>query len=728
MKRKVVGRFAPLTVINRKDPTSNGVPEGDKPTMNGHPNPARRAKTTATRAALALACITLPLTATTAVLVGAGPAYAGSWIEVSCVNPSQSAAPSEGWTSFAAGGGYGSNNGTGCGPGSPMFALLSTDAGVAVGSVETLEYTPPSGSTLAGGSADVSMYADGYGYGASGTAVAYTPEYTYNSSNVLFQCASGLSPCANGTNDYSGVLGLPSNRGGTFYLSAGCGGESGRTCNEGGSNGAWSLVQLWWANFLLSNTATPAATGVGGTLLAANARGIEELAFTATDAGGPGVYETTAQVDGKTLYSGTPDTNSGACVPVGNSSGVLMFDYSQPCRQSESVDIPINTASLSDGQHTLKVTVEDAAQNSSVVYDGAITTDNAPANTAAPAIVAPSQVFVGTELSTQPGSWSAPTGAGSISYGYQWEDCDTQGNNCTPVTGAQSASYTPAPSDVGHTLRVLVNATDSDGLTSTSTAATGVVLSDQSSLGAPNGPGTTSSTSISISSSPTATASPSAGPTAGAGVANGTLASETAQIRLGVKRTISRSFSRSPLQVNGRLLNGQGQAIGNASLDIVQQTAGSSSSRVIGHATTQANGTFIAHVPAGASRQIDVAYCAFSGDASYAAQAKLEEYVNAAVQLNVTPRDTGPEGTILLTGKVLGPIPSQGVIVDLLVHYRGHWEPFRTPRTDAAGEFQVAYQFQGGIGRFPFRAETPAGQAGFPFVGGYSKAVDVTTG
>jgi hypothetical protein len=124
---------------------------------------------------------------------------------------------------------------------------------------------------------------------------------------------------------------------------------------------------------------------------------------------------------------------------------------------------------------------------------------------------------------------------------------------------------------------------------------------------------------------------------------------------------------------------------------------------------------------------IEVAYRAYSGDLSYAAQAKIEEYVNAAVQLSITPRDTSPEGTILLTGKVHGPIPSQGVIVELLVHYRGHWEPFRTPRTDAAGEFQVAYQFQDAIGHFPFRAETPSGQAGFPFSSGSSKEVYVAT-
>ncbi|HYM55449.1 MAG TPA: hypothetical protein VES97_08810 [Solirubrobacteraceae bacterium] len=65
-------------------------------------------------------------------LLGARPAAAGNWMEVSCANPSQSAAPSEGWTSFAAGGGYGSKNSTACGPGSPMFAILSESRSVDV--------------------------------------------------------------------------------------------------------------------------------------------------------------------------------------------------------------------------------------------------------------------------------------------------------------------------------------------------------------------------------------------------------------------------------------------------------------------------------------------------------------------------------------------------------------------------------------------------------------------
>jgi hypothetical protein len=65
--------------------------------------------------------------------------------------------------------------------------------------------------------------------------------------------------------------------------------------------------------------------------------------------------------------------------------------------------------------------------------------------------------------------------------------------------------------------------------------------------------------------------------------------------------------------------------------------------------------------------------------------------------------------------------------VELLVHYRGRWEPFRDPRTDSHGRFHVVYQFQGGIGRFPFRALVFGSQGGFPLALGESRAVDVTT-
>jgi len=602
-----------------------------------------------------------------------------------------------------------------------MLAILSTDAQAPVGTGEGLQYTPPAGSSLTGGQVDVSMYADGHGYNASATAVAYSPEFAYNASNVIFQCAWGLSPCSNATNDYSGVLGLPSNRGGSFYIVAGCGGASGAACSEGGSESAWSLVRVWWANFLLASSATPAANGIGGTLLSPNARATQELTFDATDTAGPGVYTVTVQIDGKTLYTGTPDNNSGECAPVGNSGGVLMFDYSQPCRASESVDLPIDTTSVSDGQHTLKVSVEDAAQNSSVVYDSTITTQNAPADSSLPTILAPGQLVTGAALSTHPGSWSAPNGAGSISYAYQWEDCDTQGNNCQTIPAAESATYTPAPSDVGHTLRVLVTASDKDGQASATSAPTSTILASQGSLGAPPGTGTGTGTGTGGVLGTSSTASPAIG------TPNGRTASENAQLHLGIGPTIKRAYPHRALRLTGRLLDAQANPITDATLNIVQQIAGSNQTQTIAHAHTRTDGTFAVRVPAGPSRLIEITYQAFSADTSYAAQAQIQETVSAGVQLNITPRRTSPNGTIILTGTVQGPVPKRGTIVDLLVHYRGRWEPFRTPRTDTHGHFHVIYQFQGATGRFPFRAEVPTGQADFPFSNGYSHAIDVAT-
>lgn len=312
------------------------------------------------------------------------------------------------------------------------------------------------------------------------------------------------------------------------------------------------------------------------------------------------------------MYSGTPDTNEGRCVPIGESDGTLMFDHIQPCRTSESVDLPIGTATLANGQHTLKVTVEDAAQNASVVYDGPITTQQ-PSN---------------------------------------------------------------------------------------------------NSLGALPGPGASAA---------------GAGLSQGLGQPNGTAASEGAQLHLGQRSRVTRSYAKRALRVSGRLVNAQGQPITGATLELLQQTAGSPSLEMIGHAKTSTTGTFAANAPAGPSRTIEVAYRAFATDAAYAATATITESVAAGVRLSVTPQRTGSEGTITITGRVLGPVPPQGVSVDMLVHYRGHWEPFRTPRTDAAGRFTVVYQFEGALGRFPFRAEVPPSQAGFSFGRGLSGVVDVVT-
>lgn len=99
-------------------------------------------------------------------------AHAGTWIQVSCVNPDNSAAPSEGWSAGVTGTPEAGSSGSArC----PMFGELSPIGGAAkVGDSEYLQYQPPDGSKLIGGVANMTLSADSGG-SASGDAVLYEP-------------------------------------------------------------------------------------------------------------------------------------------------------------------------------------------------------------------------------------------------------------------------------------------------------------------------------------------------------------------------------------------------------------------------------------------------------------------------------------------------------------------------------------------------------------------------
>lgn len=101
---------------------------------------------------------------------------------------------------------------------------------------------------------------------------------------------------------------------------------------------------------------------------------------------------------------------------------------------------------------------------------GGGTPSAAPTNTAPPEITGDSS-SVGNELAVSTGTWSgSPT-----SYAYQWYRCDTN-DNCTAITGAQSATYTIANADLGNTLYTVVTATNDSGSTDVdSHYSTGVV-------------------------------------------------------------------------------------------------------------------------------------------------------------------------------------------------------------------------------------------------------------
>ena len=381
----------------------------------------------------------------------------------------------------------------------------------------------------------------------------------------------------------------------TVSINASCDGQAG-PC-PGGPRIA--RIDVSATAITLRDPTSPTITSVSGALApGASLTGAATVVVDATDSG-PGVYSATLSVDGTVASSQILNENGGWCRDLGQTiDGTRAFAHPDPCPQSASGRLSLNTAKLADGAHTIELSVDDASGNSTIAYDGTFTTHNAPTITVMPS--------VGT----------------------------------------------------------------------------------------------------------------------GTGTANGSGASEGAHLSLQGRSEITRDYRGSAMMLHGALTNSNGTPIGGAVLAVSEQTA-DGATRALGRTFTRSDGTFAAAVTRGASRRIEVSYRAYSADSSNTASALVSETVRAAVSLTVTPRRIAPEGAITLSGRVAGAVPRGGVIVELLVHYRGRWEPFRTPRTDHHGRFLVRYHFQGALGRFPFRAEVLGGQAGYPYSTGTSRAVTV---
>ena len=133
------------------------------------------------------------------------------------------------------------------------------------------------------------------------------------------------------------------------------------------------------------------------------------------------------------------------------------------------------TLASADVNHTIRSVVTATNAGGSTPATSAATavvtasTPSAPTNTTAPAVSGTAQQ--GQTLTTTNGTWTgSPTG-----YAYAWEDCNSSGASCTTISGATQSTYTLASTDVGHTIRSVVTATNAGGSTPATSAATAVV-------------------------------------------------------------------------------------------------------------------------------------------------------------------------------------------------------------------------------------------------------------
>jgi hypothetical protein len=102
------------------------------------------------------------------------------------------------------------------------------------------------------------------------------------------------------------------------------------------------------------------------------------------------------------------------------------------------------------------------------------------------------QTFLGAS-----GSWSGP----APGYAYQWVRCSSAGTLCAPIINATAPSYLETAADAGYTLRLVVSASNKNGLTVSTSNPTVVVQSPTS----PPPPTTTTSTSTTTTTPATTT-------------------------------------------------------------------------------------------------------------------------------------------------------------------------------------------------------------------------------
>lgn len=129
-----------------------------------------------------------------------------------------------------------------------------------------------------------------------------------------------------------------------------------------------------------------------------------------------------------------------------------------------------------DVGHTIRVSVRGTNSVGTAVATSSpsdVVTPGPPANTAAPTVSG--GTTQGDTLTAASGTW---VGSAPISYSYSWQRCDSAGNNCAAISGADAQTYVLAAADVGHKVRVSVIARNSVSSSHAESSSVGPVVTN----------------------------------------------------------------------------------------------------------------------------------------------------------------------------------------------------------------------------------------------------------
>jgi 5-hydroxyisourate hydrolase-like protein (transthyretin family) len=429
----------------------------------------------------------------------------------------------------------------------------------------------------------------------------------------------------------------------------------------------------------LGDASDPAVESVSGALASGDAhRGTEELEADVTDTGS-GIYRTIVTVDGSVVSRSTIDTNGGDCVDVNPSNEVYEFADNTPCRLSKRVAARLDTTPLSEGNHDVRVQVEDASGNATTVFhDARFRVDNVPppANVVRPWIVGSAQD--GRALTAEPGSW---IGSG-ITFAYQWLRCDADGASCAEIGIGDSQVYVARAADVGRRLRVRVTASNAEGSTDV--------------LSLPSSPVASASSTGGLTDRDTGSGSGPAGGALDRGAPNGHGASDRARLSAFTRnrqRRIKSRFGRTVV-LTGRLVDEHGRPIAGAEIEVLStlRRAAATSAR-LGAVKTDADGRYSYQLRATASRTVRFAYRSHLGDDEFADTSDVEVLVSGAARIKVSRRRVANKQKVTFSGRLRGEPPARGIVVVLQARVGNKWQTFAHTRTRRGGRFKKSYRF-----------------------------------
>lgn len=483
-------------------------------------------------------------------------------------------------------------------------------------------------------------------------------------------------------------------------------------------------------------------------------RGVGVLAFSAIDVGG-GVYRSILSVDGVEVRRSVVQDNGGSCGDVEAGNGdAYEFGTSQPCPSSARGEATFDTRGLRDGSHTVRLEIEDAAGNVTLVHDGQFRTHNAPIAISPPTLAGDARV--GGALAVDVGDWDGAPSA----YDRRWLRCDASGSNCTPIAGASGATYAPTAADAYHRLVAEITAENAAGTTVARTAASGPVADEHgrtSPGGPPPGPDPDPGPDDGGRDDDQGDPPPNGGPGAAAAAppridaqgvgglanpvaeqgghaANGTNASRRARLSIALRRPTANAGASRRVRVRygrgatvvGRLVDEGDRPIQGARLTIATRVPGRSWV-ARGTVRTDADGRLLATLRPGPSRAVRLTYFAFADSRRFIASNTVNVDVVSPVTIHANRHRVTGKRVVVLSGRAGGrPAPAGGVLVTLQGYQRGYgWRTFRTVRAARSGRWSTRYRFRSSSGRFAFRAIVPQ-QGGHPFTTARSRAVTVT--